>query len=110
MFRAIRRIFYRSINNKEIRYKVAMKLLKQENGVLVDVRSKQEYEEEHLPGAINISLYDLEKEIYKKIPNIQTTIVLYCTSGTRSKKGQILLEKLQYENVYNLKGGLDGII
>lgn len=110
MFKAIRRIFNRSINNKDISYKTAMKTLQQENGVLVDVRSKQEYEEGHLPTAINISVYDLNEKIQKQIMNKQMTIVLYCTSGTRSKQAQIILEKLGYENVYNLKGGLDSIV
>ena len=36
-------------------------------------------------------------------------IILYCATGVRSLKGKEVLNKLGYENVYNLKGGMDGI-
>ncbi len=108
MLERIKKIFNRQINEKEINYKKIQEMLKKEN-VLIDVRSHQEYEEGHLIGAILIPLYTLETEILKKVPNKQTTIIVYCASGIRSKQAQEILESLGYENVYSLKGGLNSI-
>ena len=54
------------INDKEVNLKKAKEILDKTNGVLLDVRSHQEYNEEHLPGAININLYDLKKKLTGK--------------------------------------------
>ena len=97
------------MNEKELNYKETLKILKQENCILLDVRSKQEYEEGHLPGSKCISVYDLKKQVEKEIPNKQATIIVYCSSGGRSKQAQEMLEKLGYKKVYDLKGGLDNI-
>lgn len=97
------------MNQKEINYKTAQKMLQKENSVLLDVRSHQEYEEGHLAGAICVSVYDLNDQILRVIPNKQATIIAYCTSGSRSAEAQEILEQLGYENVYNLKGGLENI-
>ena len=65
MIKKIKRIFYRSIENKEISYKNLKELMKIKTVYLIDVRSNQEYEEGHLDGAINISLYNIEKTNWK---------------------------------------------
>ncbi len=109
MLRKIKRIWYRSVNDNDINYKTVQKMQKQENIILLDVRSHQEYEEGHLNGAISLSLYSLASKIFKIVPNKKTTIIVYCSSGARSKQAQKLLEQLEYENVYNLKGGVDSI-
>ena len=41
------------------------------------------------------------------IPNKNTKIILYCSSGTRSKKAQEELEKIGYKNVYNVLNGVE---
>ena len=111
MFKKIREILYRSIEVKEISYKKAKEIIKKDKTtILLDVRSPQEYKEEHLDTAINIPLYSLEKEAENIIKNKQCTIISYCTTGHRSKMAKELLEKKGYENVYNLKNGLDVIV
>ena len=109
MFKMIQKMFNRSIGEKEINYETAQKILKKQNGILIDVRSKQEYEEGHLADAILIPLYDLEEEIEQKAPNKQKTIVLYCSSGVRSKQAKTQLEQMGYSNVFHIKGGLNDI-
>ena len=86
-----------------------MDMMKNSNINLIDVRSSQEYEEGHLDGALNIPVYQIDKEIEKFVDNKEDTIILYCSSGYRSKEAKDILENLGYENVYNLKGGLDRI-
>lgn len=110
MLERIKRIFYRSMSNKEITYETAKQMIrKNPNIILLDVRSKQEYEEGHLPCSVLLCLYDLNKQACNLIPNKNQTIITYCASGYRSKKAQEILETMGYENVYNLKGGLDAI-
>ena len=45
--------------------------------VILDVRDKEEYEKEHIAGAINISRGLLEFLVQDKIPDKQTKIVIY---------------------------------
>lgn len=96
--------------NKEINYEELKQMMKQNPySVLLDVRSKQEYEEGHLAGSISLCLYDLKENAPKVIKDKTQTIIVYCSSGSRSKEAQKELETMGYENVYNLKGGLDSI-
>ena len=66
-----------------------------QGAILIDVRSRQEYQEGHLPGAINIPEYEVMRRIEKEMPKKNQLIVTYCQYGGRSR------------NVYNLYGGLD---
>lgn len=109
MIRKIKRILYRSIDNNEISYDVLKKLTKNQEVMLIDVRSNQEYEEGHLNGAINISVYNIKNKIEDFVKNKEQLIILYCSSGHRSKKAKEILEKIGYTNVYNLKNGIDDL-
>ena len=75
--------------------------------ILIDVRSRQEYQEEHLPGAINIPEYEIIRRIEKEIPKKNQLVVTYCQSGGRSRNVWRIMKRMGYTNVYNLYGGLD---
>ena len=109
LIKGLKKIFYRSIENKEISYKELNEFIKNKGALLIDVRSSQEYDEDHINGAINIPLYNIKKEIEKIAKDKNQIIILYCATGARSKKAKTEIEKLGYENVYNLKGGIDSI-
>ncbi len=110
MFKKIRNLLYRSFEVRDITYETAKKIMKKEKECyLIDVRSNQEYKEGHLPGAINICLYDLEKDITKEVKDKQAKVILYCASGVRSKKAREILENLEYKEVYSLKYGILGV-
>lgn len=65
--------------------------------VVYDVRTAEEYAAGHIPGAINIP-YDV---IGSQIPvkEKDTTIVVYCRSGNRSGRARATLESLGYFNI-----------
>lgn len=105
----LKKIFYRSFEDKEISYKDLTTLMKDKKVFLIDVRSNQEYEEGHLDGAINIPLFNIERDIEKAVKSKQDTVILYCAKGIRSLEAKKILENLGYERVYNLKGGIDKI-
>ena len=78
-------------------------ILKDKSAVLIDVRSKEEFDESHLKNAINI-VYDQIVEgldIYGTI-DFNTPIVVYCKSGARSSAAAKALLKAGYKKIYNL--------
>ncbi len=77
--------------------------------LLIDVRSPQEYKESHLDGAINLPLYDIEQKAQEQIKRKDTPIIIYCQSGSRSRRAMQILRQEGYENFYEIKGGLDNI-
>ena len=90
---------------KNIDYKGMVEIVNKYPTVIVDVRSEQEFKEGHINGAINIPLYRVKSEFSKNIKNKNEYIILYCTSGIRSKKAQNILEIMGYKNAYNLISG-----
>lgn len=91
-------------------YVEAKDMLKEDvNGILIDVRSIQEYKEYHLNGAICIPLYELQIKIENIVQNKQQLIILYCQSGARSKRAIEILETMGYTNLYEIDGGIDNI-
>jgi len=77
--------------------------------MILDVRSKREFGETHLNGAINIPLPEIKKNIGKIIKDKKAKILVYCEYGIRSKKAVDIIQKMGYVEVYNLKGGLENI-
>ncbi len=70
-------------------------------GALVDVRSRAEFADGHLPGAINIPIDEIEP----RAPEIGPTsrpVVTYCRSGARSARAKAALERLGFKRVVNL--------
>ena len=104
------KIFKNYRNSEDINIEELNNLIKiNREIILLDVRSPQEFKEEHLKGAINIPLYELEQCYSSKLKNKETIIVVYCKSGIRSKNAIKKLKKYGFKNLYNLKDGIDGI-
>lgn len=68
--------------------------------MLIDVRSKREYNFGHIKGAINIPLEQLGNNLYR-LKNKDRVIIIYCASGMRSASAKRLLTSLGYTEVYN---------
>ncbi len=71
--------------------------------VVLDVRTKEEYEKTHIENAINIPLNEIT-ENNENLPKKEETILVYCQSGNRSKEAASKLAKMGYKNVYNFGG------
>ena len=77
------------------------KSLVDKGGVIVDVRSSEEYAGGHIEGSINIPVGDLisrlsELEHYKNIP-----VITCCASGIRSARAKSILKSNDFEQVHN---------
>ena len=77
--------------------------MQDDNSILLDVRTIEEYNDGHLEGSINIPYNEIETRI-KEISSINkdTKIIVYCKSGNRSSKAFDILKKLGYLNIYDL--------
>ena len=53
------------------------RLVQEEGAQLVDVLPREEYEDEHLPGAINIPLKELDREMIARL-NRDAPVIVYC--------------------------------
>ena len=76
--------------------------------MLIDLRTKTEFDKYSLNGAINIPLENLIDEQYKDILDQDAkTVILYSNSSDLAVKAWMLTSRLSYKNVFILKGGLN---
>ena len=69
-------------------------------GIIIDVRSNQEYKSGHIKGAKNIPLNHLENNL-AKFEKKDQPIITCCASGMRSSSAKAILKNNGYTNVHN---------
>ena len=79
----------------------------EEGYILLDVRSKEEYEEGHIPGAVCIPLEELPERADAELKDKEQMIYVYCRSGNRSKKAAKKLCNMGYTNITEIGGIAD---
>ena len=72
--------------------------------ILLDVRSKEEFDAGHLPNAMNVSRGLLEFKIGQAIPDKNANIILYCRTGARSALATRVIYEMGYVNAKNMAG------
>ena len=83
----------------------AMEMLSRDDGhIVIDVRTRDEFNEGHIPGAICIPNEDIGDERPAELPELEQIILVYCRSGNRSKKAAKKLCDMGYKNVYEFGG------
>ncbi|HSM24361.1 MAG TPA: rhodanese-like domain-containing protein, partial [Anaerolineaceae bacterium] len=76
---------------------------------VIDVREVSELEANgHIPGAVNIPVKTLADNPDLLPADLDTPIVVYCKSGTRSTWAWVVLGALGYTDVRNMAAGMDG--
>lgn len=75
--------------------------------ILVDVRTQEEYTEEHIPGALLVPVDDLESLAPEMLMDKEATYIIYCRSGNRSATAAQMLIDLGYLNIYDMGGIID---
>lgn len=100
--------FYRESFVNEINFEELKKMVAS-GAILIDVRSPQEFNEGHLPGAINIPEYEIRKKIKNEVPKLNQQVILYCQYGGRSRDVYNIMKNMGYNNIYSLRGGLNMI-
>ena len=82
-------------------------LEKEDNAVILDVRTPEEVDEGYIPDSINIDIYTGQKFL-KEIEKLDKSrnYYVYCRTGNRSGQACSLMEGMGFKNAYNLMGGI----
>ena len=70
---------------------------------VVDVRTRDEFEEEHYPEAVNISVDQVQARL-AEFGDKNAPVVVYCASGSRSAFAARILRMAGYKDVINAGG------
>ncbi len=92
-------------NITEISPEDAAAKMQNREAVIIDVREKEDYDEDHIPNAIHLSRGLLELDIEEKISDPNTMIITHCGGGGRSALAAESLQKMGYKNVRSMAGG-----
>ncbi len=85
----------------------AQPMIEEEEVVLIDVRTPEEYEAGHIPGSVNIPIDTVEEEVIRQYPPEDHQVMVYCRTGSRSGQAAAILAGQGYDPVYDLGGILD---
>ena len=96
----VEEITYRQVNMDE-----AITMMEEGSGyIILGVRTPGEFEEEHIPGAINVANETIGTDEIPELPDKDQLILVYCRSGNRSKQASEKLVALGYTNIVEFGG------
>ena len=73
---------------------------------LIDVRTPEEFEAQHIDNARNINWNGDDFEMKSAQLDKNKPVFVYCTVGGRSKKASAKLHEMGFKQIYNLEGGI----
>ena len=86
----------------------AKQIMDSEEGyIILDVRTQEEYNQGHIPGAIMISHEEIAEKAEGVLTDKNQLILVYCRSGRRSKIAAEALVELGYTNIKEFGGIID---
>ena len=77
---------------------------KEEDYIILDVRTEQEFAAGHIPGAILVPNETIGTKEIPQLPDKDQLIMVYCRSGNRSKQASFKLVQLGYTNIVEFGG------
>ncbi|MDD6207366.1 MAG: rhodanese-like domain-containing protein [Clostridiales bacterium] len=94
-----------TLNYKQISTDEAVTMMQEQSDyIILDVRTEEEFEEKHIPGAICIPNETIGSEEIPELADKDQLIMVYCRSGNRSKQAAEKLAKLGYTNIVEFGG------
>ncbi len=90
---------YRQISQEE-----AKEMMDSQEVIILDVREQDEYDSGHIPGAVLLPVGIIEETAAEVIPEKDSSVLVYCRSGNRSKTASSKLADLGYTNIYEFGG------
>lgn len=90
----------------QISYEEAKKMIDERDDIIIlDVRTQDEFEGGYIKGAVLFPSQEVnEKTAAEKLPDKDQTILIYCSSGGRSKKVAKQLADMGYTSLYEFGG------
>ena len=92
---------YQSISAEEA------KEMMDENVIVLDVRTQEEYDQGHIEGALLLPLSDIQMGQLSLLEDKEQVLLVYCRSGNRSETAAKLLIEAGYIQVYDFGGIID---
>lgn len=90
---------------RQVDMDTALEMMKENTDYsILDVRTKEEYREKHIPNAINVPNEEIGKEDIPELADKDQLIFVYCRSGNRSKQASEKLAGLGYTNIVEFGG------
>ena len=90
---------------RQISMDAAITMMEEEsNYIILDVRTPEEFADQHIPGAINIPNETIGTDAIPELPDKDQLILVYCRSGNRSKQASEKLVALGYTNIVEFGG------
>ena len=90
---------------EQITQEEAKQIMDTTNGyILLDTRTREEYDQGHIPGALLIPHTEIAQRATDELPDKDQVILVYCRSGNRSKQASEVLAELGYTNVKEFGG------
>jgi len=80
--------------------------MKQSNVTVLDVRTREEYIEGHIAGAVLIPVQELQERLSEIEKSKNQSVLVYCRSGHRSTVASKILNESGFQSVTNLTGGI----
>ena len=85
----------------------AYEMMVSQEVVVVDVRTREEYDGGHIENAVLVPNESIGSEMPEALPDKEATLLIYCRSGRRSKDAAEKLLSLGYQSVYDFGGVID---
>jgi phage shock protein E len=85
----------------------AKALIDSEEVIILDVRTREEFEESRIEGALLIPDYEIKELAEELLPDKEATILVYCRTGRRSELASRALIEMSYQYVYDFGGIVD---
>ena len=90
---------------EQITQEEAKQIMDTTNGyILLDTRTREEYDQSHIPGALLIPHTEIAQRAEEALPDKDQVILVYCRSGNRSKQASEVLAELGYTQVKEFGG------
>lgn len=92
--------------NRKLSVVKAYEMITTDTGLVVlDVRTPEEFEAGHITDAINVDLRAEDFKDHVQKLDKEKTYLVYCMGGHRSNQAQLLMDSLEFRQVYDLIGG-----
>lgn len=90
---------------QQITQEEAKEMMDSQEVIILDVREQDEYDSGHIPGAMLLPAVTIDEATAADvIPEKDSTVLVYCRSGNRSKTASSTLADLGYTNIYEFGG------
>lgn len=90
---------------QQITQEEAKEMMDTQEVIILDVREQNEYDSGHIPGAVLLPVGTIDEDTAAAvIPEKDSTVLVYCRSGNRSKTASSALAELGYTNIYEFGG------